>query len=57
MDTQTILDIIKIIDAKENKIENHSKNIPQHNQDEIQYWNGMLDAYLDIKRQLESLIK
>lgn len=57
MDNQTILDIIKIIDAKENKIENHFKTIPQHNQDEIQYWNGILDAYLNLKLELESLIK
>lgn len=57
MDTQTILDIIKIIDAKENKIENHSKTIPQYNQDEIQYWDGMLDGYLDLKNHLEFLIK
>lgn len=57
MDTQTVLDIIKIIDAKENKIENHSKTIPQYNQDEIQYCNGILDAYLNLKLELESLIK
>ena len=57
MDTQTVLDIIKIIDAKENKIENHFKTIPQHNQDEIQYLYGMLDSYLDLKNHLELLIK
>jgi len=57
MDNQTIQEVIKIIKEKSKTLEFYLKDVPPYNHDEIQYWDGMLDGYLDLKNHLESLIK
>lgn len=57
MDTQTVLDIIKMIAAKQKHVKAHSKTIPHYNQDETQYWDGMLDGYFELRQHLQSFIE
>ena len=57
MDKDTIKELIKTIKEKRKIIKIHLKDIPQYNQDEHQYWNGMLDGLQDIKDHLKSIIK
>lgn len=57
MDTTTVLEIIKMINVKRKQAKETLKTIPQHNQDETQYWNGMLDGYFDLKQHLQSFIE
>lgn len=57
MDTQTVFDIIKMIDVKQRQVKAHRKTIPHYNQDETQYWDGMLDGYFDLKQHLQDYIE
>ncbi len=57
MDNQTIKEVIKIIKEKRKTIKLYCKSIPKYNQDEIQYWDGMLDGLQDLKLELKSIIK
>lgn len=57
MDTQTVFDIIKMIDVKQRQVKAHRKTIPDYNQDETQYWDGMLDGYFDLKQHLQDYIE
>ena len=57
MDTGTVLEIIKMIHTKRKLYKETLKTIPQYNQDEVQYWHGMLDGLQDLKQHLQSLIE
>lgn len=57
MDTQTVLTIIKMINVKQRQVKAHRKTIPHYNQDETQYWDGMLDGYFDLKQHLQDYIE
>lgn len=57
MDTTTVLEIIKMINVKQRQVKAHRKTIPHYNQDETQYWDGMLDGYFDLKQHLQDYIE
>lgn len=57
MHTQTVLDIIKMINSKRKQAKEKLKAIPQYNQDEIQYWTGLIDGYFDLYQHLQSFIE
>jgi hypothetical protein len=57
MDTQTVLDIIKMINSKRKQAKEKLKAIPQYNQDETQYWTGLIDGYFDLYQHLQSFIE
>lgn len=57
MDTTTVLEIIKMIAAKQKHVKAHRKTIPHYNQDETQYWDGMLDGYFELKQHLQDYIE
>lgn len=57
MDTQTVIDIIKMIDTKRKSIKKYRKTIPHYNQDETQYWDGMLDGYFELRQHLQYFVE
>ena len=57
MDNQTIQEVIKLIKEKRKTIKLFLKDVPPYNQDEIQYWDGMLDGLENLKLQLKSINK
>jgi hypothetical protein len=57
MNTATVLEIIKMINVKRKDAREKLKTIPHYNQDETQYWEGMLDGYFDLNQHLQSYIE
>ncbi len=57
METHTILEIIKMINLKRKQAKEKLKAIPQYNQDETQYWTGLIDGYFDLYQHLQSYIE
>ena len=57
MNRQTVLEILRLLSVKRKEARDKLESIPQHNQDEVQYWNGMLDSYFDLKQELKAFLK
>ena len=57
MDTTTVMQIIKMIDVKQRQVKAHRKTIPDYNQDETQYWDGMLNGFVELQNPLQDYIE
>lgn len=57
LDTNTVLEIIKMIKTRRKNWKEKLKTIPFYNQDEVQYYNGLLDACFEFNQHLQSYIE
>jgi uncharacterized protein YsxB (DUF464 family) len=57
MDTTTVMQIIKMIDVKHKQVKDKLKTIPQYNQDETQYWQGMGTGLQELSDHLQEYIE
>ncbi len=57
MDTTTVMQIIKMIDVKHKQVKDKLKTIPQYNQDETQYWQGMGAGLQELSDHLQEYIE